>query len=42
MLRLLRNGDTLKITRLDRLGRSVLHLVTLGGRAWRRCSASTR
>ena len=30
MLRLLRDGDTLKITRLDRLGRSVLHLVTLG------------
>jgi DNA invertase Pin-like site-specific DNA recombinase len=30
VLRLLRNGDTLKITRLDRLGRSVLHLVTLG------------
>ena len=29
VLRLLRNGDTLKITRLDRLGRSVLHLVTL-------------
>ena len=29
-LRLLREGDTLKITRLDRLGRSVLHLVTLG------------
>ena len=30
VLRLLRDGDTLKITRLDRLGRSVLHLVTLG------------
>lgn len=30
LLRLLREGDTLKITRLDRLGRSVLHLVTLG------------
>ena len=29
-LRMLRDGDTLKITRLDRLGRSVLHLVTLG------------
>lgn len=29
-LRLLRPGDTLKITRLDRLSRSVLHLVTLG------------
>ena len=28
--RMLRDGDTLKITRLDRLGRSVLHLVTLG------------
>ena len=30
VLRLLRDGDTPKITRLDRLGRSVLHLVTLG------------
>jgi len=30
VLKLLRGGDTLKITRLDRLGRSVLHLVTLG------------
>jgi DNA invertase Pin-like site-specific DNA recombinase len=29
-LRILRDGDTLKITRLDRLGRSVMHLVTLG------------
>jgi DNA invertase Pin-like site-specific DNA recombinase len=27
---LLREGDTLKVTRLDRLSRSVLHLVTLG------------
>jgi DNA invertase Pin-like site-specific DNA recombinase len=27
---MLRDGDTLKVTRLDRLGRSVLHLVTLG------------
>jgi DNA invertase Pin-like site-specific DNA recombinase len=30
VLRRLRNGDTLVITRLDRLGRSVLHLVALG------------
>jgi len=30
VLRLLRDGDTLVITRLDRLGRSVLHLITLG------------
>ena len=30
VLRMLREDDTLKITRLDRLGRSVLHLVTLG------------
>ena len=30
LLRHLRAGDTLVITRLDRLGRSVLHLVTLG------------
>jgi DNA invertase Pin-like site-specific DNA recombinase len=30
LLTLLRAGDTVKITRLDRLGRSVLHLVTLG------------
>ena len=30
VLRNLRAGDTLIITRLDRLGRSVLHLVTLG------------
>jgi DNA invertase Pin-like site-specific DNA recombinase len=30
VIRLLRNGGTLKITRLDGLGRSVLHLVTLG------------
>ena len=30
LIRLLRDGDTLKVTRLDRLGRSVLHLVTLG------------
>jgi hypothetical protein len=28
VLRMLRKDDTLKITRLDRLGRSVLHLVT--------------
>jgi DNA invertase Pin-like site-specific DNA recombinase len=30
VLKLLRDGDTLVITRLDRLSRSVLHLVTLG------------
>lgn len=30
LLRTLRDGDSLKVTRLDRLGRSVLHLVTLG------------
>lgn len=30
VLQLLRAGDTLKVTRLDRLSRSVLHLVTLG------------
>jgi DNA invertase Pin-like site-specific DNA recombinase len=30
VLKALREGDTLKVTRLDRLSRSVLHLVTLG------------
>ncbi|KQC34755.1 recombinase family protein [Frankia sp. ACN1ag] len=30
VMHLLRAGDTLKATRLDRLGRSLLHLVTLG------------
>ncbi len=30
ILRILRDGDVLVVTRLDRLGRSVLHLVTLG------------
>jgi len=30
VIRILRDGDTLKITRLDRFGRSVLNLVTLG------------
>jgi len=30
VMQLLRQGDTLKVTRLDRLGRSLLHLVTLG------------
>lgn len=30
VLKLLREGDTLKVTRLDRLSRSVLHLITLG------------
>lgn len=30
VMQLLRAGDTLKITRLDRLGRSLVHLVTVG------------
>ncbi len=30
VMKLLRDGDTVKVTRLDRLGRSLLHLVTLG------------
>lgn len=30
VMQLLREGDTLKVTRLDRLGRSLVHLVTLG------------
>jgi len=30
VLKLARSGDTLVVTRLDRLGRSMLHLVTLG------------
>jgi DNA invertase Pin-like site-specific DNA recombinase len=30
VLKLLREGDTLAVTRLDRLGRSVVHLVLLG------------
>jgi DNA invertase Pin-like site-specific DNA recombinase len=30
LLTILRDGDALKITRLDRLGHSVLHVVTLG------------
>jgi DNA invertase Pin-like site-specific DNA recombinase len=29
-MQFMREGDTLKVTRLDRLSRSVLHLVTLG------------
>ncbi|WP_406278263.1 recombinase family protein [Streptomyces sp. NBC_00191] len=29
-MQLLREGDTLKVTRLDRLSRSVLHLEALG------------
>ncbi|MGH3837197.1 MAG: recombinase family protein [Pseudonocardiaceae bacterium] len=31
-LKVVRGGNQLVITRLDRRGRSVLHLVTLGGR----------
>lgn len=30
VMQLLRDGDTVKVTRLDRLSRSVLHLVALG------------
>ena len=30
VMQLLREGDTLKVTRLDRLSRSVLHLLTFG------------
>lgn len=30
VLKIARDGDTIVVTRLDRLGRSVLHLVTLG------------
>ncbi|MFG1706513.1 recombinase family protein [Nonomuraea sp. M3C6] len=30
VLQLLREGDALKVTHLDRLSRSMLHLVTLG------------
>jgi DNA invertase Pin-like site-specific DNA recombinase len=30
VMQLLRGGDTVQVTRLDRLSRSVLHLVTLG------------
>ncbi len=30
IMQLLRDGDTLKVTRLDRLGRSLLDLITLG------------
>jgi DNA invertase Pin-like site-specific DNA recombinase len=30
LLQILRTGDTLNVTRLDRLSRSVLHLITLG------------
>ena len=41
LLKVLRRGDTLKITRLDRLGRSVLHLVTLGAELRERESACT-
>ena len=41
VLRRLRGGDTLVITRLDRLGRSILHLVTLGAQP-RECGVGLR
>ncbi len=39
VLQILREGDQLVITRLDRLSRSVLHLVTLGAELRERGSA---
>lgn len=36
LVRVLRPGDVLYVTRLDRLGRSVVHLVTLGAELQRR------
>jgi DNA invertase Pin-like site-specific DNA recombinase len=41
VLQLVREGDTLVITRLDRLGRSLVHLVTLGARL-RDCGVGLR
>lgn len=44
-MHLLRGGDTVKVTRLDRLSRSVLYLVTLGADLGERgmpCTSSSR
>lgn len=45
VMQLMREGDTLEVTRLDRLSRSVLHLVTLGADLRERgsvCMSSSR